>query len=106
MIKSIVEQALKEYKVKKSKVEATEARIQAYEYAIQHPEIWERSYVPGCGEIGIPQCHSNESPVERIFTEKELTTDMIRQYIEDDKSRIFPLKMEVEQIEKALEGLS
>ncbi len=103
-----IEKILKSYKEKKAYVEATEARIEGWKNAIQHPEMWYKDYIPQGRELGMPgRPHgSPPAPIENYVVGKQLTVDMIKEWIAQDQSRIFTIKIEIEQIEKALEGLT
>lgn len=103
-----ISKILKEYKFKKSCVETTMARIEQYTYAINNPDLWESELLPEGREIGMPGAplRNTSSPIERFIARKELTIDMLKDWIRDDESRIFMYKLEVEQIEKALEALT
>ncbi|WP_045517745.1 hypothetical protein [Clostridium sporogenes] len=104
-----IEEVLKEYRGKKSIVETTLARIEAYRYALAHPEIIaENYYNVNTKEPGMPGAplRNTSSPIERGIEIKELTEEAIKEWIEEDESRIFFYQLEVEQIEKALQGLT
>jgi len=99
---------LKEYKSKKAIVESAEARIEAWNNALMHPEMWEKDYIPPSQPLGMPfpATRNIQSPVEKIVEHKEVTTEMIKEWIKEEESRIFFLKLEVKQIEIALNGLT
>lgn len=104
-----IEEILREYKHKKSIVDTTVARIDQYKYAIGHPEmIMDRQYSFNSREIGMPGAplRNTASPVERFITDKELTIDVLQEWIKDDESRVFFKKLEVEQINLALNSLT
>lgn len=104
-----IEKALKKYRFKKSLVETTLARIEQYKFAIAHPEMWVKDYIPTVErEIGMPGAplRNTSSPVEKFMIEKELSEEMIKEWIREDESRIFIKKLEVEQIELALDGIT
>ena len=104
-----IEKTLKEYKHKKSLVDTTLARIGQYNFAIDNPDmIADLSYSTVSRELGMPGAplRNTSSCVERIVMEKELTIEDLREWIKDDESRIFFIKLEVEQIEIALCSLN
>lgn len=104
-----IEKILKEYKHKKSLVETTLARIDQYNYAIDNPNmIADLCYKIETREPGMPSSplRNTESPVEKVLEEKELTVEILKEWIKEDESRIFFTKLEVEQIEIALTGLT
>lgn len=99
-----IEAILKEYKINKAFVETTMARIEQYKYAIAHPEAWYKDYIPASSPLGMPgkPKGSGTSPVENYIVEKELNEEIIREWIRQDESRIFFKKLEIEQIECAM----
>jgi hypothetical protein len=101
-----IEQALKNYKKRKSIVETIEIRIEAYERMLA-------DFDDDCFEISEPQepgmPHSpnrSGSPTERAVMTMECSREDVKELIKSDKSRLFWPKLEIEQIEKALEGLT
>lgn len=104
-----LEKILREYKIKKSIVDTTNARIQAYEDAIKNPELiktW--SYSINTRELGMPgsPTRNTSSPVEQEVCATMLTIDIVREWIVDDKSRIYKLALQVNIIESALKALT
>ncbi|MDF2878613.1 MAG: hypothetical protein K0S30_1709 [Clostridia bacterium] len=97
---------LREYKYKKSLVDTTLARIEQYKYAIAHPELRENYFSISNREIGMPGAplRSTASPIEKIVVENELTEEILNEWIREDRSRIFIIKLEIDQIDIALEG--
>jgi DNA-directed RNA polymerase specialized sigma subunit len=59
-------------------------------------------------EIGMPGSpnRNTSSPQERILTQRELTTNTILEWISEEQSRIFHTRLEVTQIESALNALT
>lgn len=102
----IIEKALREYKIKKSKVESTLARIEAWSIALNNPDEIVAIYNTSSRELGMPRGSDIRSPVEIAITDKEEAIEIIKEWIKDDESRIIPLKLEVEQVEIALESLT
>lgn len=106
MLNIDIEKILREYKMKKAFVEATLARIEQYKFAIEHPEMWYK-------EISLPSSldvskntNIGNSVVENRVIGKSLNEEIIKKWIEDDESRIFFKKLELEQIDKAMESLT
>jgi len=104
-----LEKILREYKTKKSIVDTTNARIQAYTDAIINPELiksW--SYEINTRELGMPGAplRNTSSPVEKEVCASILTVDLIREWIEEDKSRIYRYKLQINIIESSLEALT
>ena len=109
MYKIQLEKILREYKTKKSIVDTTNARIQAYTDAIINPELiksW--SYEINTRELGMPGAplRNTSSPVEKEVCASILTVDLIREWIEEDKSRIYRYKLQINIIENSLKALT
>ncbi|WP_432400974.1 hypothetical protein [Wukongibacter sp. M2B1] len=109
MIK-VIEGALKDYKGKKAKVETTLARIEAWEYALAHLDevrFVSRTSAPNdCWIMKFNNGYSMGSPVENYAISDEEKEERLKEFIERDKSNIFPLQMEIKQIEKAIGALT
>ena len=54
----------------------------------------------------MPKAKNNESPVENTVVIREVTREMVKQWIKDDQSRIRPLKHEIKLIDIALGSLT
>lgn len=102
----IIEDALRDYKRKKSIVETTLARIHNYENAISNPDAFTAIFLGSSIEPGMPRGSSTSSSVEIAVTEKEKSIEILRQWIKDDKSRIYPYQVELEQIDCTLNALN
>lgn len=104
------QKVLKSYKEKKAIVEATKSRIAAWERILHDPNIEMYGYYTVNKEIGMPSAHSGKSQVEReVFSaeeERELSRELVEEWIKEDKSRISMLEIEVDQIEKAMTSLT
>jgi len=105
-----IQKALKSYKNKKAIVETTKSRIEAWEKILDDPNIEMYGYYAVSKEIGMPSAHSGKSQVEReVFKaedERELSRELVEEWIKEDKSRIFIPELEVDQIEKTLASLT
>ncbi|MGH4125113.1 MAG: hypothetical protein ACREV6_19530 [Clostridium sp.] len=109
MNKIQLEKILKEYKTKKSIVDITKARIQAYTEAIDNPELissW--GYSINSRELGMPGAplRNTSSTVEKEVCESLLTIEIIREWIAEDKNRIYKCNLQINIIEGALNGLT
>lgn len=109
MNKTQLEKILREYKTKKSIVDTTKARMQAYTEAIDNPELissW--SYSINTRELGMPgsPTRNTSSSVEREICAAELTIELIQEWIAEDKSRIYRLNLQIDIIEGALKSLT
>lgn len=109
MNKTQLEKILREYKTKKSIVDTTKARIQAYTEAIDNPELissW--SYSINTKELGMPGAplRNTSSPIEREICAAELTIELIKEWIAEDKNRIYRCNLQIDIIEGALRSLT
>lgn len=103
----IIENALKDYKRKKSVIETTLARVENYKKAINDPESFTHIFLGSSREPGMPRSTGkNVSSVELAITDKEEAIETLRQWIKDDQSRIYPYQIEKEQIDGALGALT
>jgi len=102
-----IEQKLRDYKKKKSIVETTLARIEAFQVAQEYPDMYESVIVTRGKELGMPKSkfYTGSSVEEEVF-DKEKAQKLIKEWIAEDRSRIFFVQLEVEQIELALKSLS
>ena len=104
-----IERALRDYKKNKGKIETTEERCKYWQYCLDtmsDDEIASEFVDEKLDTYGMPKAKNNNSPVETIIIHKEVTRDMVKQWIKDDKSRIMPIKHEIKQIEIALGSLT
>lgn len=109
MNKIQLEKILREYKIKKSIIDTTNARIQAYTDAIKNPELiasW--GYSINTRELGMPGAplRNISSPVEREICDNELTIEIIQEWIEEDRNRIYRLNLQIGIIENSLQALT
>lgn len=103
----IIEKALRDYRRKKSVIETTLARVKSYEEAINNPDEFTHIFLSSPSEIGMPRSSCRKtSSVEMAITDKEKAIEELRQWIKDDKSRIYPYLIEKEQIDAALGALT
>ena len=56
--------------------------------------------------FGMPKARNKESTVEITIIKQEVTREMVKQWIQDDKSRLAILEYEVKQIDIALGSLT
>ena len=104
-----IEQSLRNYKKNKGKIETTEERDKYWQYCLDTmsaEEIAKEFVEAQADNTGMPKAKNNNSPVEKNIIKKEVTREMIKQWIKDDQSRIRPLKHEVKQIEIAMGSLN
>lgn len=101
-----IEDKLRNYKKNRAEVNTTLQRIAVWQEMLRDGDMSKfvnaPSITPGMPKAPIRQ----SSPVERIIEETEVTAELVQQWIEDEKSRIFLIKLEVEQIEEAMNALN
>lgn len=103
----IIEVGLKDYRRKKSVIETTLLRIDTYKAAIEDPETFTQIFLGSHIEPGMPRGSGRGgSSVEMAITNKEKAIELLKQWIEDDKSRIYPYQIEKEQIDAAMGALN
>lgn len=101
-----IENALRGYKRKESIIETTLLRIEAFKKAIENPESFEYVILNSSRELGMPRGTSGGSSVEIAIEDKEKSIELLREWIKDDKSRIYPYQIEMEQLDGALGALN
>lgn len=102
----IIERALRGYKRKKSVIETTLLRIETFKKAIENPESFEYVLLGTSRELGMPRGNGGGSSVEMSIEDKEKAIELLKEWIKDDKSRIYPYQIEKEQIDAALGALT
>jgi hypothetical protein len=101
----IVEQALKDYKSKASTIETTDKRVEEYKKMKNDPEI--EIILTSPVELGMPRSPNHGgSQTESIILRKDQAISKLEEWIRDEQSRIYPLKLEKEQIDGALGALN
>jgi hypothetical protein len=101
---------LRNYKVWKADVEAVDARIKAHKELLATDNLSECGYLIVSHPIASGGKKSTSSQVEREVIMKidcnRLTAQMIKEWIQEDESRIYMKRIEVRQIEIAIQGLT
>lgn len=103
---------LKKYKENSSTIETTLARVEAYEEALENPTSYTNISLSSQSDIGSIKGKGGKpsSPVEQslIKNEKNEEEDArnLKEWIKEDKSRIYPLVIEKEQIDGSLNALT
>ena len=101
-----IEDKLRNYKKNRAEVNTTLQRIEIWERMLADGDMSKFVNTPAITP-GMPKAPLRQSsPVENIVEESEVTAELVEQWIEDEKSRIFWKKLEVEQIEEALKALT
>jgi len=102
---NILEERLKLYKKHKAEVITTSQRITVWEEALKSGQMWlfenSVSIMPG-----MPHATTTTSPTERIAVQREVTTEMVQGWIDEDKSKVRYKSIEIEQIDVALKALT
>lgn len=110
-----IEDRLKEYKENSSTIETTLARIDVYKKAINNVgdrQSFTHIFTGSQTEIGMPRgtggrpSSSVELEIENDEENEEEVIEMLKEWIKDDLSRIYPLQVEKEQIDGALNALT
>jgi len=106
-IKSL-EKRLRDYKRKKSILETTLSRIEVYENAISNPDEFNGLYLGKSKEVGMPSGKGFKcsSPVEFDILSKEDEIQRLKEWIKEDKSKIYMLQIEMEQLTAALNAIT
>lgn len=97
---------LKNYKIKKAKVNTALKRIEELENFLKIDNLNEYYIFPTTKQLGMPIAKRNSSPVEYSIIGQELTHENVKELIACEKSRIFWINMEVTQIEEAIKSLN
>lgn len=106
----IVMKRLRLFRRIKSYVESHRIEIAQYEEVLNNQNTGELMGYYGLSfNYGLPRSKKNVSPVEceviAVERQKEVTRDMLKQWILDGKSAIYWLEFEVKKIETALNAL-
>lgn len=106
-IKSKVEKGLNNYRRNKCKIETSLKRIEVYEKLLKSGDNI-NLFIGEDKELGMPRGNTNNiiSIVELEILSQEEQRQILKQWIKDDKSRIYPLQIEKEQIDAALGALT
>lgn len=102
---NILEERLKLYKKHKAEVITTSQRITVWEEALKSGQMWlfenSVSIMPG-----MPHATTTTSPTEHIAVRREVTSEMVQEWIDEDKSKVRYKSIEIEQIDVALKALT
>ncbi|WFA10352.1 hypothetical protein [Tissierella sp. Yu-01] len=103
----VIEAALRDYKRKKSIIETTLLRIDQFKEAIKDPYSFSGVLLGTSREPGMPSSNNGGgSSVEIAIEDKEKAIELLHEWINDDKSRIYHYQIEKEQIDAALGALT
>jgi hypothetical protein len=103
--------ALKKYRIKKAELDSTYARIAVYEQALKSNNLHILGYyTKQSPDAGMPRARRNISMVEAEYfatdTESQLTRELVDEWIREEHDRIYMKRIEVEQIEAAMNSLT
>ena len=88
-------------------IRTTLERIEVYKRALSNPEEHKGLFLGTNREPGMPsgKGYKPTSPVEYEVLSGEKQAEILKQWIKDEHSRIYPLQIEVEQVTGALNAL-
>lgn len=102
---AILEERLKLYKKHKAEVITTLQRISVWEETLKAGELWMFEYYTS-KILGMPHATTTTSPTESAVCRGEVTTELVQEWIDEDKSRMRYKIVEIEQIDEALKALT
>lgn len=102
---NILEERLKLYKKHKAEVVTTLQRIMVWEKALKSGELWLFESSVSVVE-GMPHATTTTSPTERTASRREVTAELVQEWIDEDKSKMRFKTVEIEQIDEALKALT
>jgi uncharacterized protein (DUF952 family) len=102
---NILEERLRLYKKHKAEVITTLQRVEVWEDALKTGQLWlfENSVNR---MLGMPHSTTTTSPTESAACYREVTAELVQDWIDEDKSRMRYKKVEIEQIEESLKALT
>lgn len=105
MDKPMLESRLKLYKQHKAEVVTALQRVAVWEEALKKGELWlfENSV---SRMLGMPRSPSVHSSTESTVEQREVTAELVQEWIEEDRSRVYYKKLEIDQIDEALKALT
>ncbi len=104
-----IEKTLREYKENIGKIETIKERDKYWQYCLNtmtDEEIAIHFAEEKIDTFGMPKAKNKESTVEITVIKQEVTREMVKQWIKDDKSRLAILEYEVKQMDIALGSLT
>lgn len=102
---NILEERLKLYKKHKAEVITTMQRISVWEEALKSGELWLFEYTASLVP-GMPHATTTTSPTEQTVSRREVTAELVQEWIDEDKSKMRYKTVEIEQIDEALKALT
>ena len=105
-----IQDILRQYKKKRAFVNTTKARIELWEKILDDPDITKYRFYICNKETGMPKAHNNSSPTENEAMMNEqndtLSRQLVKEWLEEDKSKVMFPEAEVKQLEEAMESLT
>ena len=102
---NILEERLKLYKKHKAEVMTTLQRIMVWEQALKSGELHLFEYTAS-RILGMPHSTSTISSTESTACSREVTSELVQEWIDEDKSKVRHKTVEIEQIDEALKALT
>lgn len=102
---NILEERLKLYKKHKAEVITTLQRVEVWEEALKKGDLWAFEY-HSSRVLGMPHGKTTSSPTESEASNREITAELVQEWIDEDRSRIRYKIVELEQIDEALRALT
>jgi hypothetical protein len=102
---NILEERLKLYKKHKAEVITTMQRVSVWEEALKKGELWVFEYHTS-KILGMPHATTTTSPTEQTASNREVTAELVQDWIDEDKSRMRYKSVEIQQIGEALKALT
>ena len=102
---NILEERLKLYKKHKAEITTASQRIIVWQDALKSGELWmfENSF---SRVEGMPHATTTTSPTERMAVQREVTSELVQEWIDEDKSKVRYKTVEIEQIDEAIKALT
>lgn len=104
----ITEDKLRNMKEKKAIIQITLERIEVYKRALNNPEEHDGLFMGSGREPGMPsgKGYKPTSVVEHRVLSVEKQVEILKEWVREEQSRIYPLQIEVEQLTGALNALT
>lgn len=104
-----IEKSLKDYKKNKGKIEIINQRCSKWQECLDtmtDEEIASEFIYESTDTYGMPKSKNNNSPVENRVIKNEVTREMVKNWIKEERSRLAILEYELKQVDIALGSLT
>jgi len=102
---NILEERLKLYKKHKAEITTASQRIAVWQDALKSGDLW--MFEDSVSRVeGMPHATTTTSPTERIAAQREVTAELVQEWIDEDKSKVRYKTVEIEQINEGLNALT